>query len=303
MPEYFRRWVPPFELDIDQVVAPLRRGRGDPCCRYDEGGRLWLARNTGEGPGTLVLRRASDGTVEAKAWGDGGEVLLNGLPSLLGADDDPSGFSAHHEVVEWARRRSPGLRLGATLWVWDVLVPSVLEQKVTGYEARRSWRELCRWFGERAPGPAPEWLRVPPTPAAIRSIVDWKWHRAGVDLSRRTTLIAAARVAPRLERAVVLGGAEGRALLRNVRGIGVWTAAEIAQRAWGDADAVSFGDFHIPAIVGHALAGRAFDDEGLREELEPYVPQRQRAVRYLTAAGFSRPRFGPRYAPRDYRAI
>ena len=37
-------------------------------------------------------------------------------------------------------------------------------------------------------------------------------------------------------------------------GIGVWTAAEVAQRAWGDADAVSFGDFHIPNTVAWALA-------------------------------------------------
>lgn len=135
------------------------------------------------------------------------------------------------------------------------------------------------------------------------SIVDWKWHRAGVDLSRRRTLIFAAQVAHRLQRAAELGGVEGRSLLRKVQGIGVWTAAEVAQRAWGDADAVSFGDFHIPTVVGHALLGNPLDDAGLQEVLAPYVPQRQRVVRYLEASGFSRPRFGPRYAIRDYRAM
>jgi 3-methyladenine DNA glycosylase/8-oxoguanine DNA glycosylase len=137
----------------------------------------------------------------------------------------------------------------------------------------------------------------------IRSIVDWKWHRVGVDLTRRTTLIRAARVAHRLERAVELGGVEGRSLLRKVPGIGVWTAAEIAQRAWGDADAVSFGDYNIPAMVGYALTGGPVDDEHMFEILAPYAPQRQRAVRYLQAAGFSRPRFAPRHALRDYRAM
>ncbi|EHK80287.1 3-methyladenine DNA glycosylase/8-oxoguanine DNA glycosylase, partial [Saccharomonospora azurea SZMC 14600] len=79
--------------------------------------------------------------------------------------------------------------------------------------------------------------------------------------------------------------------------------AEIAQRAWGDADAVSFGDFHVPSIVGYALLGRPLDDDGMAEVLVPYSPQRQRAVRYLEAAGHTRPRFGPRYPIRDYRAI
>jgi 3-methyladenine DNA glycosylase/8-oxoguanine DNA glycosylase len=124
-----------------------------------------------------------------------------------------------------------------------------------------------------------------------------------VDSARRRTLRAAATVADRLERSVELGGAEGRELLRRVPGIGVWTAAEVAQRAWGDPDAVSVGDFHIPTVVGWALVGRPLDDAGMLEVLAPYAPQRQRAVRYIEASGFRRPRFGPRFAAKDYRAM
>ncbi|MBB2937291.1 3-methyladenine DNA glycosylase/8-oxoguanine DNA glycosylase [Amycolatopsis bartoniae] len=290
-------------MDLGAVLAPLRRGKGDPCFRAEESGVTWLTGNTKDGPGTLAFRRFADGEIEADAWGPGADRLLTGVPALLGADDDDSGFVAHHDPVARARRAMPGLRIGATGRVFDVLIPAVLEQKVTGYEARRSWRELCRWYGEPAPGPAPAGMRVPPTPRAILSIVDWKWHKAGVDLSRRKALVFAAQVAHRLERAAELRGAEGRAWLQKVPGIGVWTAAEVAQRAWGDADAVSFGDFHIPTVVGYALLGEPLDDAGLAEVLAPYAPQRQRAVRYLEAAGFQRPRFGPRYAVRDYRAM
>ncbi|MEU0464732.1 MULTISPECIES: DNA-3-methyladenine glycosylase family protein [Amycolatopsis] len=297
------RYRPPFTLDLDAVLRPLRRGKGDPCLRADDYGRTWLTGNTADGPGTLALRRLPDGEIEAAAWGPGADRLLDGVPALVGAEDDDSGFVSHHDRIAEVRRRMPGLRLGSTGRVWDVLVPAVLEQKVTGFEARRSWRELCRWFGEPAPGPAPAGMRVPPTPAAVLSIPDWTWHRAGVDHSRRKALIFAAQVAHRLEKAVELRGAEGRAWLRKVPGIGVWTASEIAQRAWGDPDAVSFGDFHIPAVVGYALLGEPLDDEGMAEVLAPYAPQRQRAVRYLEAGGFSRPRFGPRFSPRDYRAM
>lgn len=295
-----RVWRPGFVLDLGAVLAPFARGRGDPSFQRGPDGSVWLAANTPDGAGTLSLRRV-DGEVRAEAWGPGADILLEGVPALLGADDDDSSFEAHHSVVAEVRRTMPGLRLGASGRVWDVLIPSILEQKVTGIEARRSWRELCRRYGEVAPGPMA--LRVPPTPRAIQSIPDWAWHRAGVDGARRRTLLGAAQVAGRLERAASLKGTEGRQLLRKIPGIGVWTAAEVAQRAWGDPDAVSFGDFHIPAIVGHALVGRALDDQGMAEVLAPYAPHRQRVVRYLEAAGFTRPRFGPRFAPRDYRAI
>ncbi|HEY2204232.1 MAG TPA: DNA-3-methyladenine glycosylase 2 family protein [Pseudonocardia sp.] len=292
-------------MDLAGMLVPLRRGRGDPTLRLDPAtGTCLRAATTADGPATLSLRRLADGTVEATAWGPGAERVLDGLPALLGAGDDDTGFVAHHPLIERTRHRLPGLRLGATGRVWDTLLPAVLEQKVTGVEARRSFRELCWRFGTRAPGPAGEQgLWLPPTPAAVRAVPDWEWHRAGVDSARRRALLASASVAHRLERAAELGGAAGRELLRRVPGIGVWTAAEVAQRAWGDPDAVSVGDFHIPTVVGWALVGRPLDDAGMLEVLAPYAPQRQRAVRYVEASGFRRPRFGPRFSPRDYRTM
>lgn len=298
-----RTWRADFPLDIPGVLAPLRRGTADPAFRSTVDGTSWLAGNTPDGPATIALRGAGVATVCATAWGAGAEWLLSGLPELLGAADDDTGFTTHHPVVADARHRLPNLRLGATGRVWDVLLAAVLEQKVTGFEARRSWRDLARRFGRPAPGPVPDGLRVPPDPAAVAEIRDWEWHKAGVDGARRRTLIAAASVAHRLENAVRLGGVLGRDLLRKVPGIGVWTAAEVAQRAWGDPDAVSVGDFHIPTIVGTALLGRPLDDAGMLAVLAPYAPHRHRVVRYLEAIGAGRPRMGPRYPIRNYRAF
>lgn len=296
-----RAWRPDFTLDMADLLTPLRRGFGDPAFRRTATGATWLAANTPAGPGTLLLR-GSDGEVVASAWGDGASLLLEGVPSLLGADDDSSDFRAHHPLVADLRRRRPNLRLASTGRVWDLLVASVLEQKVTGHEAHRSWRELCRRFGTPAPG-APDGMFTPPSPAAALAIPDWEWHRAGVDLARRRAILAAAQVAHQLEKAAVLRGRAGRDLLRKVPGIGFWTAAEIAQRAWGDADAISVGDFHIPSVVGYALLGRKLDDTGMLELLAPYAPHRHRVVRYLEASGIKRPRFAPRFSPRDYRAL
>ncbi|GAA0241305.1 DNA-3-methyladenine glycosylase [Saccharothrix mutabilis subsp. mutabilis] len=293
-----RTWRPDFPLDLGAVIGPLRRGPGDVAFRAVEG--VWLTANTPAGPGTLHITRPD--AVEAEAFGAGAEWLLDGLPALLGADDDDSAFECHHPLVAETRRRRPGVRLGSTGRVWDCLLPAVLEQKVTSTEAHRSYAQLCRRFGTPAPGPATG-MFVPPTPRAVLSINDWEWHRAGVDGARRRALIAAAQVAHRLEDAARLRGEAGRALLRKVPGIGVWTAAEVAQRGWGDADAVSFGDFHLAGLVGWALLGRPLDDDGMAEELSPYSPQRHRAVRYVELSGARKPRFAPRFSPRDYRAI
>lgn len=298
-----RAWRPSFPLDLGRTIGPLRRGPGDPAMRRDGGGAVWWASTTPAGPATLTLRRAADGEVRARAWGPGAAWVLDGLPGLLGSGDDDTGFVAHHPVVAQARHQLTGTRLGACGRVWDVLLAAILEQKVTGVEAWRSWRELARRFGEPAPGPAPEGMRVPPTPEAVRAVPDWEWHLAGVDRQHRRAILACASVAHRLERAVGLRGEPGRALLRTVPGVGIWTAAEVAQRAWGDPDAVSVGDFHIPGLVGWNLLGRPVDDAGMLELLAPYAPQRQRVVRYLEAAGARPPRRGPRFSPKDYRGM
>ena len=123
-------------------------------------------------------------------------------------------------------------------------------------------------------------MRVRPSAAQWGRIPSWEWHRAGVDPGRAAT-VPRARVADGLQRTVDRGrgGPTVTAALRTVPGIGVWTAAEIVQRAHGDPDSVSVGDFHLPALVGWALIGRPVDDDGMLELLEPWRGHRQRVIR------------------------
>ncbi|HEY0808235.1 MAG TPA: DNA-3-methyladenine glycosylase 2 family protein, partial [Pseudonocardiaceae bacterium] len=94
-----RHWRPAQPTDVHGVLAPLSRGRGDPAFRVDATGTRWLAGNTPAGLGTLAVAQSSDGEVTGKAWGPAAEWLLDGLPALLGADDDDTGFVAHHPIV------------------------------------------------------------------------------------------------------------------------------------------------------------------------------------------------------------
>ncbi|MFH9084232.1 DNA-3-methyladenine glycosylase family protein [Streptomyces sp. NPDC017673] len=287
-PARVRRWVPDGPLDLGLTLGPLRRGPADPTFRATADGSVWRACRTPAGPGTLRVR-AYGGEVLGEAWGPGAAWLLEQLPELLGAGDDPEAFVPRHRVVALARHRRPGLRLTRTGLVLESLIPSVLEQKVTTDEAYRAWRLLVRRFGEPAPGPAgvgerPMW--VMPAPRTWALIPSWEWHRAGVDDKRASTVLRAVRVAARLEQAVGMPAGEARARLEVVPGVGPWTSAEVVQRSHGAADAVTVGDLHLPGIVGWALAGdREADDAEMLRLLEPYAGQRHRAARLILLSG------------------
>ena len=91
-------------------------------------------------------------------------------------------------------------------------------------------------------------------------------------------------------------------MLRALPGVGVWTSAEVRQRAHGDADAVSFGDFHVAKDLCWWLTGERGDDARMAELLEPYVGHRYRVQRLMELAGVSAPRRGPRMAVPPHRS-
>lgn len=297
-----RVWRPSWPCATGTTLSILRRGAGDPTYRIDPDGTVWRGIRTPQGPTALRLAtRPTDGEVHATAWGPGAEWALEAVPRLLGADDDPSGFVPGHPVLADAHRRSPHWRLCRTDLVMEALVPAVLEQKVTGQEAFGGFRRLVYRYGERAPGAGGErGVWVQPAADTVRMIPSWEWLRMHVDQARSRAIVRAAQVASSLERTVGLPADEVDRRLRSLPGIGVWTSAEIRFRAHGDADAVSFGDYHVAKDVGWALTGSEVDDDGLAELLEPYRPHRHRVQRLIGLAGLHRPRHGPRMAPRRH---
>ncbi len=302
-----RMFSPRGPLDLRATLAPLVRGRGDPAHRW-VGSTFFRVTRTVSGPVTLALTRFADGRVEAEAWGPGSDDVLDGLPALLGDDDDWSDVDVSSvPVLHRVRQARPGLHLTRTGLVLDALVPAVLEQKVTGGEARSAWRSLLYRYGEPAPGPAgavPEAMRTPPPPAVIREVPTWDWHRFGVDAKRMRAIRAVCAVAARLEECAAMTSAAASARLQLLPGIGPWTAAEVVQRALGCPDTVSVGDFHIPNSVVHLLTGRARGtDEEMLAALSPWAGHRQRVVRLVEASGTRAPKYGPRYAPQDMRAL
>lgn len=310
-------------MDLRLTLGPLRRGPRDLTMRIDDSG-VWRATRTPEGPTTMHLS-SRGGEVTVRAWGPGGPWALESAPALVGALDDDSSFEPRHPVLVDLHRRLRGLRIPRSGAVMEALVPTIIEQKVTTLEAKRSFRDLVVALGEPAPGPvgehapghdertsctlgaqtaqtgggrtagSPDGLRLPPSPSLLAATPSHALHRFGLERKRADTIRRACASASRLEEASTMSPAEARRRLCVLPGLGPWTAAQVAVVALGDADAVSVGDYNFPHMVAWALAGeRRADDDRMLELLEPYRGHRGRVIRLIVAAGLGPPRVAPR---------
>jgi 3-methyladenine DNA glycosylase/8-oxoguanine DNA glycosylase len=314
-------WDPQGPLDLRTTLGGVGHGGGDPTWGQDADGSTWWATWTPDGPGTLRLARGRVGdqgaqVVHADAWGAGAGWLLSGVPELLGAADDRAGFEpARHPLVAQLDHRFPGLRVPRTRRVLEAAISAALSQKVTGREAFQSWRTLVHRYGSAPPGPADPTvarsdvfahLVVPPAPKVWRTLSQHDLMSAGVTPARVRVVQAVARVWDALERTAT----DRRPFdavdvaLRSIPGVGPWTSAEIRQRAHGDPDAISVGDYHLANDICWALTGEQGhrgDDETMLALVQPWARHRFRVQRLLEVAHLHAPRRGPRYSPPDHR--
>jgi 3-methyladenine DNA glycosylase/8-oxoguanine DNA glycosylase len=290
------RFVQTFRpIDLRRTLAPMQRGRGDPTMRTDRG-IVERSSRTPMGPAAVRFTQAAEG-IEVEAWGPGAAWMLEQAPDWCGAGDDDTDFDPAPGLVRDLWRQNRGLRIPRAGLITERLIPVILEQKVTGNEARRAYRRLSDALAEPAPGPLG--LTLPPDPARVAELPYYAFHPFGVERRRAEVLRAVCARSAWIDDAfdLTLDAAEAR--LSALHGIGVWTVAEVARIALGDADAVSVGDYHVPNIVAWALAREPRgSDERMLELLEPYRPHRGRVQLLLESSGIRAPAFGPRMEPR-----
>ena len=128
--------------------------------------------------GVLRATRTADRRGVRRPRRGGGEVVARGLGTRRGAcprrrfrrcsvwleEPAPLASAPSASIARLGAHAIPGVRIPRSGAVLEALVPAILEQKVTGEEARRAYPGLVRVHGEPAPGP-PEWgLRLPPRP-------------------------------------------------------------------------------------------------------------------------------------------
>ena len=243
----------PFAVDLRRSLLPLRLGKHDPTIHLANT-EVVRASRTPAGPATLQVDHLGD-RLEVEAWGPGAAWALEQAPATLGTLDERTGFAPTHPFVLDLHRQAEGLRLPSTGLPMEALIPAVLSQRVTGFEAKRSFRQLVERWGEPAPGPGG--LLLPPAPQVIADLGYYELHVVGVEKRRADTL---KRVSAHAKRIDALGSSSGPQLrdqLESIPGIAAWTSAEVARVAVGDADAVSVGDFHLKHLIAHSPGRRA----------------------------------------------
>ena len=290
----------PERISVASTLGPLVRGRGDPTMRIAHGEAVRASR-TPEGPVTVRFREL-EGGIDVEAWGPGSAWVLERADAWSGALDDVSTFDPAPGLVRDIWRRKRGMRIPATGLVAERLIPVILEQKVTGAEARRAYRAMTLALGEPAPGELG--LRLPPDPDRLATMAYERLHPFGVERRRAEVIRDVARKRDWLDAAAEMPLGEARSRIGSIRGIGPWSVAEVGRLSLGDADAVSVGDFHVPHIVAWALAREPRGtDERMLELLEPYAPHRGRTQRLIEMAGVAPPKFGPRMEARSIASI
>jgi 3-methyladenine DNA glycosylase/8-oxoguanine DNA glycosylase len=288
-----RHFSIPLPTDLLASLRPLVASQADPTIRLRVD-RVVRACRTPDGAATLAIRRTGDRTFEARAWGPGADWAIEQAPGLVGADDTLDGFdpTVHPSVARYAHA-NPGLRLIRSGSIQDVLVPTILAQRVTARQAAGSWTRMVRAWGEPAPGPFG--LRLPPTPDRLASTPSWAFHRLGVERDRARTIVSACRRIDRLQGAVDLPLPAALERLQAIPGIGPWTAALVLRVAAGTADTVEVGDFHVKNQISYNLAGEPRGtDERMLELLAPFPGHRGRVVRLVLGSGRRPPTYGPR---------
>ena len=253
----------PLPIDLPASLRPLVASAQDPTVRLGPH-ELVRASWTPAGPATLQLRRDGDRRFTATAFGAGAAWALDAAPRLLGADDDVSAFDArHHPLVNRAHRRHPGLRIVRSDCVWDVLVATILAQRVTSAEAARTWTRLVRRYGTPAPGP--HGLLLPPTPETIAGMPAWAWRELGVEAARARNAAVAVTTGPLTSGKEQATGAYAGALAErghDVTLIGLSsTAASTKTRPMGDG---SLTEIRLKAkeVPRRSLVGRLLWTEG-----------------------------------------
>jgi 3-methyladenine DNA glycosylase/8-oxoguanine DNA glycosylase len=209
-------------------------------------------------------------------------VLARGATAV---DDDPTEFLAMvrgHPVLGPLALRTD-VRLPRAPTIFESLAVAIIEQLVTGFEARASIRRLWRIAGEAVPGTG---LAAAPMPAAVRRVPMWKLHEIGVGSRRAVTLHSVAGRGAAIERLREVSPPIAIEKLQTIHGVGPWTANAVARSAFGFSDAVPIGDFHSPFTISAALGGRddlgrddpAAADDAMLEVLEPFRPHRARVA-------------------------
>jgi AraC family transcriptional regulator of adaptative response / DNA-3-methyladenine glycosylase II len=232
-----------------QAVESIGGGPGNPAIRRtlctEAGGRThagWLSAEFDEAR-CQVLLRVSDSLREVLP------LVIRRLRAMLDLDADPKAINA---VLHASFPEGDGLRVPGAMDGYELAVRAVLGQQITVAAARTLAQRMVDRFGEPIDTPFPELTRLFPAPAVLAGAGGNALGQLGIVRQRQAAIVAIAQAVAD-KRLPLHGVADVHATvaaLRELPGIGDWTAQYIAMRALRWPDAFPAGDVALQRALG-----------------------------------------------------
>ncbi|MBA2676406.1 DNA-3-methyladenine glycosylase 2 family protein [Ramlibacter sp.] len=169
--------------------------------------------------------------------------------ALLDLDADPQAINS---VLHARFPNGDGLRVPGAVSGYELAVRAVLGQQITVAAARTLAQRLVDRFGEPIETPSPHLRRLFPAPAVMAAATGDELGQLGIVRQRQAAIVAIARAVAE-KRIALHGGADVQATvaaLKELPGIGDWTAQYIAMRALRWPDAFPAGDIALQKALG-----------------------------------------------------
>lgn len=265
----------PFRLDL--TVSALRRLRTNVVNVLSDEGHFLRALEGERGPLLVRARQVTPESLEVTVQGAAREqaAAIAAVQRMLGVERDLTLFERAAARLPWLRalaRRMRGVKPPRFPTLWESCVNAIVFQQVSLAAATTVTRRLVRALGTRL-----ELEGMPlyafPGPERFLAARDDALRAAGLSAQKLATLRRAAEAieAGTLdERALeALPSAEAAARLRELKGIGPWTAVVILLRGLGRLDVFPMNDSGVVRNLALASGLGAEDIPALLHALEP----------------------------------
>lgn len=254
----------PFRLDL--TVDALRRLASNVVDVVGADGTYYRALQDGSATELIAVRAAENGGIELLATGRGAERWLPIVERMLGTHVDLAKWYARAGRIGWLQPLAAALRgvkppRYPTLW--EGCAHAILFQQISIHAAAAIMRRAVELLGESVTVAGLRCVAFPP-PERWLDAGDATLRAAGISGNKIRHLRSAAEaiVEGRISEAALepLSTAEAAERLREIRGIGAWSAAVILLRGVGRLDTFPLRDSGVARSLS-LLAGEAHVDQ------------------------------------------
>jgi AraC family transcriptional regulator of adaptative response / DNA-3-methyladenine glycosylase II len=176
-------------------------------------------------------------------------LVIRRVRTTFDLDADPA---AIHGVLHGAFPEGDGLRVPGALDGYELAVRAVLGQQITVAAARTLAQRMVDRFGEPVETPWPQLTRLFPAPGVLAAASGDALGQLGIVRQRQAAIVGIAQAVAD-KRLQLHSGADVNATLATLKelpGIGDWTAQYIAMRALRWPDAFPAGDVALHKALG-----------------------------------------------------